>query len=142
MFNDDDSVGYRKPPRDTRFKKGVSGNPRGRPRGSSNIAKLVHRTLRERVAIQENGRRRFITKAAAIAKQLVLKAASGNLRALDQVTRLHRAAEEAMRVEIEQTENLEMLTTEQLERIVLKYMPKKDREEFGITQAQLVGVDD
>ena len=30
----DDEVGYRKPPRRTRFRKGQSGNPRGRPSGA------------------------------------------------------------------------------------------------------------
>jgi len=30
---EDDGVGYRKPPRTTRFAKGRSGNPAGRPRG-------------------------------------------------------------------------------------------------------------
>lgn len=34
-------VGYRRPPRQTRFKKGRSGNPRGRPPGSRNFASLV-----------------------------------------------------------------------------------------------------
>ena len=29
----DDRVGYRRPPRNTRFAKGKSGNPAGRPRG-------------------------------------------------------------------------------------------------------------
>ena len=33
---DDDAIGYRKPPASTRFRKGQSGNPRGRPRGRRN----------------------------------------------------------------------------------------------------------
>jgi Family of unknown function (DUF5681) len=31
----DNRVGYRRPPRHSRFQPGQSGNPRGRPRGSS-----------------------------------------------------------------------------------------------------------
>ena len=34
-------VGYRKPPVGTRFKKGQSGNPAGRPRGTVNLATLA-----------------------------------------------------------------------------------------------------
>jgi len=73
-------VGYRKPPRATRFRKGQSGNPRGRPRGSRNFAKLVDEALAEPVMINENGRRRKATKLQVIVKQLVNKAAQGDHR--------------------------------------------------------------
>ncbi|MES2896053.1 MAG: DUF5681 domain-containing protein [Pseudomonadota bacterium] len=32
--DDDREIGYKRPPRHSRFQKGRSGNPRGRPRGS------------------------------------------------------------------------------------------------------------
>jgi Family of unknown function (DUF5681) len=51
-------VGYGKPPQATRFKKGVSGNPKGRPKGSLNIATVFTKTLRERVVINEHGQRK------------------------------------------------------------------------------------
>jgi Family of unknown function (DUF5681) len=86
-------VGYRSPPEATRFKKGVSGNPRGRPQGSLNVATVLTRTLREKVIINENGRRRTVTKLEAALKQLVDKAAAGDLRALRHLTALARDAE-------------------------------------------------
>lgn len=84
MSNDeaDFAVGYAKPPRETRFQKGRSGNPAGRPRGAKNLTTVIGETLAERVAVTENGRRRKITKLAATCKQLVNKALSGDLRAM------------------------------------------------------------
>ena len=85
IHDSDKSVGYRNPPVGTRFKKGVSGNPKGRPKGSLNLAAMFTKTLRERVVINEHGRRRTVTKLEAALKQLVNKAASGDLRALAQL---------------------------------------------------------
>lgn len=78
-------VGYRKPPMHTRFKKGESGNPKGRPKGSLNLATVLVRTLREQVVINEGGQRKTITKLEAAVKQLANKAASGDLGALRQL---------------------------------------------------------
>ena len=48
-------VGYGKPPQHTQFKKGHSGNIKGRPRGSRNASTLLDEALRERVMVTENG---------------------------------------------------------------------------------------
>ena len=87
-------VGYCNPPERTRFKTGQSGNPRGRPKGTLNMATVLERTLREKVVINENGRRKTITKLEAAIKQLTNKAASGELKALQLLTALVRSAEE------------------------------------------------
>lgn len=77
----DYAVGYGRPPVHSRFKSGQSGNPRGRPPGTANMTTLIEEALREKVVITEGGRRRSISKGKAIAKQLVNKAAGGNLQA-------------------------------------------------------------
>jgi len=87
------SVGYCTPSEATRFKKGVSGNPKGRPKGSLNVATVLTKTLRERVVINEHGQRKTVTKLEAALKQLVNKAASGELPALRQLIELARDAE-------------------------------------------------
>ena len=87
-------VGYCNPPKRTRFKKGQSGNPQGRPKGALNMATVLERTLRERVVINENGKRKTITKFEAAYKQLSNKAASGELKALQLVSALVRSAED------------------------------------------------
>ena len=78
----DYEVGYGKPPRNTQFKKGQSGNPRGRPSGSKNLATLVSVALNEPVIVVENGGRRKITKREAIIKQLVNRSTKADWRAI------------------------------------------------------------
>jgi hypothetical protein len=87
------TVGYCSPPESTRFQKGVSGNPKGRPKGSLNVATTLTKALREKIVINEHGRRRRITKLEAAVKQLVNKAAGGDLRAVRHLTELASDAE-------------------------------------------------
>jgi hypothetical protein len=63
----DAGVGYGSP-NGTRFKKGQSGNPQGRPKGTLNLATVLWRALREKVVIYENGRRKSVTKLEASVK--------------------------------------------------------------------------
>jgi hypothetical protein len=74
-------VGYKQPPRHSRFQRGQSGNPKGRPKGSKNFATVLEKELRSKVLITENGKRKRITKAEAIAKQAVNRAANGDPKA-------------------------------------------------------------
>jgi len=89
-------VGYRKPPKRSQFQKGRSGNPKGRPRGTLNVATILDRTVREPVVINESGQRKTITKMQAALKQLVNQAASGNLAALRQLMAAVSSAEQRL----------------------------------------------
>lgn len=84
----DYSVGYGKPPEHTKFQPGQSGNPKGRPKGSLNLATVVNRALNEKVAVIENGRRRWISKLDAAVTQLVNRAVKGDARAMQQLLSL------------------------------------------------------
>jgi hypothetical protein len=79
----DYEVGHGRPPKHTQFKKGESGNPRGRVDGSKNLATLIEQALERRVSFTENGRRRTITMREAIAIQLVKRAASGDAKSMN-----------------------------------------------------------
>jgi hypothetical protein len=78
----DYEVGYGKPPRHTRFAKGQSGNPRGRPAGAKNLRTLLSEALNETVLVTENGGRRKVTKRQAIITQLVNRSATADWRAI------------------------------------------------------------
>jgi hypothetical protein len=99
----DYQVGYGKPPHHSRFKRGQSGNPHGRPSGSKNLATLVGEALNEPVIVAEDGGRRKITKREAIVKQLVNRSAKADLRAMKILLDIVREIEG--RIEPETVEN-------------------------------------
>lgn len=71
------AVGYGKQPRETRFQKGRSGNPRGRPRGSRRVIPYDS-VLGQMVTIREDGRERRVTAAEAFVLQLTQKGLAGD----------------------------------------------------------------
>jgi Family of unknown function (DUF5681) len=87
-------VGYRRPPVATRFQKGRSGNPKGRPVGSRSLDSLLTAALDEPVMVTENGKRRSISKREAIVRQLVNKSASADLKAMQMVLALMQQVED------------------------------------------------
>jgi hypothetical protein len=92
-------VGYAKPPQYTRFRKGQSGNPKGRPKGLQSFARLARQAFNEKIAIKENGERRIITKLQAALKQLANKAASGDAAAIREVLRVQAVIAEIIPAE-------------------------------------------
>ena len=79
------TTGFGKPPKHTRFKKGQSGNPKGRPKGSKNLATQFLDEVNASIPFTENGRRKVTTKLGAAIKQQVTKAAAGDPRAVEKV---------------------------------------------------------
>jgi hypothetical protein len=62
-------VGYGKPPKATRFRKGRSGNPKGRPSGDENLLSVFKRMAMKRIKIREGDKSRTVTMADAIILQ-------------------------------------------------------------------------
>jgi hypothetical protein len=97
MDNQDDqpdSVGYKKPPRHRQFKPGRSGNPKGRPKGGKNFSTILDEELNVRVPVTENGKRKKISKQAAMIKQAVNKAISGDHKSTQMILNEARQSEE------------------------------------------------
>jgi hypothetical protein len=91
------NVGYGQPPLATRFRKGQSGNPKGRPKGARNLKTLLREALNEKITVNENGKRRAITKMQAGVKQLANKVASGDVKTTLKLVDLHYRDEELER---------------------------------------------
>ena len=89
----DYEVGYGKPPLHTRFQKGKSGNPEGRPRGKKNMSTLLSTALNASIVVVANGGRKKITKREAIVTQLVNKSAAADLKATQIVLAMLRELE-------------------------------------------------
>ena len=79
--NKDYKVGYGRTPEASRYKKGQSGNPQGKVKGSKSLAEMILAAVRESVVITENGKRKTITKFEAALKQMSNRAAGGDFRA-------------------------------------------------------------
>jgi hypothetical protein len=82
-------VGYGKPPKTRQFKKGKSGNPRGRPKGSLNLATDLTAELGEHITVREDGRPRKVSKQRALIKSLMAKALQGDVRAMASLLALY-----------------------------------------------------
>ena len=80
-MNDNYQVGYKKPPSAHQFRKGRSGNPAGRPKGTKNLKTDLTEELGEQILIKEGNRTIKISKQRAVIKSLVAKTLSGDTRA-------------------------------------------------------------
>lgn len=74
-------VGFRKPPKHTQFQPGLSGNPKGRPKGTKNLKTDIKEELAELILIKEGGRPFKVSKQRAMLKSLAAKAIKGDVRA-------------------------------------------------------------
>ncbi|MAO04749.1 MAG: hypothetical protein CL804_09595 [Citromicrobium sp.] len=81
MSGDDYEVGYGKPPRASRWPKGVSGNPAGRPKNARGLKTDLRAELVSRMDIKMNGERVSGTKQQLMLRTLTARAASGDVRA-------------------------------------------------------------
>jgi len=84
MSRDGDyQVGYGRPPKHGQFKKGQSGNPKGRPKGAKNFRTEVEEILRSTVTVKHAGKPKSVRTIKAALMRLKEKALKGDQRALE-----------------------------------------------------------
>ena len=106
--SDSYEVGYGRPPKNTRFQKGLSGNPKGRPKKALDYGQELLRQSRATVTINENGSRHCISKHELVIKQLIHKAISGNIPATRTYLDRHQiASEKVVQLEAAQAKEAE-----------------------------------
>lgn len=97
-------VGYGKPPVATRFRPGVSGNPRGRPKGSKNkrpglkeerLKEIILDEAYRTIDVRDGDRTVTVPMAQAVVRSLAVNAAKGRARAQELFTALLAEVERA-----------------------------------------------
>jgi hypothetical protein len=85
--NEDYEIGYRKPPRHSRWQKGQSGNKSGRAKAPKRVdfLQLLKKAINKRVKVRIGGDIAYLTKLEAGAEQIANKYASGDLRTIKMV---------------------------------------------------------
>jgi Family of unknown function (DUF5681) len=127
-------VGYRKPPKNTRFRKGFSGNLAGRPKRAPDFDAALLREAKSRITIIENGRRIRVSKHDIIVKQFTNNAMKGKGSDLRMFREAYRQAcekdalLEAQRTkDLERHNDLENLTIEELERLYTDVLKAEEK---------------
>lgn len=83
-------VGYGKPPVHTRFKPGMSGNPKGKPRGRKSHKEIVRAIFDEKISAQTPNGLKKMTKLEALVHTNMNRALKGDARASDQIFKIAR----------------------------------------------------
>ncbi|SLN72147.1 DUF5681 domain-containing protein [Oceanibacterium hippocampi] len=98
----DYEVGYGKPPAHSRFRKGQSGNPRGRPKGARNrlpapqeekLKEIILAESYRPITVRDGGREVTVPMAQAVMRAIAVKAAKGDHRSQRLFTEILSATE-------------------------------------------------
>src|SRR5665213_3436666 len=78
----DPTVGYGRPPTETQFKPGQSGNLKGRPKGSRPVGSVLRDILQQKVPVSDNGKKRHLSALEVMLRRLANDAMRSDQRAL------------------------------------------------------------
>ena len=78
--DENEAVGYKRPPKQHQFQKNRSGNPRGRPRGTG-LEGIVRKVWGKKLTVMVNDQRVTMTTLEAIVTRQAQEALRGNVTA-------------------------------------------------------------
>ncbi len=116
---------YKRPPAATKFKQGVSGNPKGRPKAQMDVHSLFLRELGKRLRIREEGQVKTLTKLELIVKRQINKAIEGNPKSVALVMDIRAEAE----AEVPQRERIISVISDHYMRAWLDQLSDKELDE-------------
>jgi hypothetical protein len=79
------TIGYGKPPKHSRYKKGQSGNPGGRIKGGRNLKTVLDELMESSVELMEKGRKREVPLIEALILQFAQCGMKGDWKAIDRL---------------------------------------------------------
>jgi len=130
---DDYEVGYGKPPKETQFQKGVSGNPKGRSKKAPDFNRELIKESQTFITVNENGRRMRISKHGVAVKQLMKHAMTGSPQGLRLYFGYYQQAFERTALSATQqssgpknSDNVKDYTEEELERLIWESLKEKE----------------
>ena len=146
-MSSDGEVGYGKPPLHSRFKKGQSGNPKGRPKGTKNLKTDLREELQQPIMVREGERPLKISKQRAMVKALFAKSLKGDARSTHTLVNLLRALDlventddtsntDEQEDRCRKEEWFRRLTIEEQE--MLLYLNRKARGEADESEAEVI----
>jgi hypothetical protein len=134
QWSDSDySVGYGRPPKHSQFKKGASGNKKGRPKGSKNAKTIARQLLAHKKHVTVDGKRQKLSALEiSILQQIKRATEKGDLKALQYLTALAEggdngsepgnahAGERALSPHLPDSQDLEILAHHHREQMLAK----------------------
>lgn len=114
-------VGYKHPPKETRFKPGESGNPNGRPKGPRSVGTILQRISRQRVTVNEGDKTRRLEALEVMLRRLANDAMRSDQKAIKLFLSLLERYAQAPEV----ASQLESLLAED-EQILARYLDDKE----------------
>jgi hypothetical protein len=139
----DSEAGYGKPPREHQFKKGRSGNPKGRPRKERNgrsvpFGAMLAELLEQKVTLTlSHGKQRTTTYREAIMERLLVNLASGKRADIRQLKTLFELANEGIAAETQPINAVGILRAK-IEKMVENktFLNEADAAELARNEAQ------
>lgn len=91
-WNEDGSykVGKGKPPTSHQFRKGVSGNPKGRPKGARSVNSIAADIFDVKVPVKVGGETKMMNATGVVLTKLYEQAVKGKLAAIAQILAIQR----------------------------------------------------